>query len=165
MFSIRKASTLDCQLIHELASQIWEPTYGSILSADQLNYMFHLMYDTENIRKQMDEKKHQFFIVYANDVPAGYISIERLSDSLFEFQKIYALPSLHGTGIGRYMIEEGIRYLKTIQPGSFTIELNVNRHNPALGFYKHIGFKEHATRDFHIGNGYYMNDYIMRMDV
>jgi hypothetical protein len=28
-----------------------------------------------------------------------------------------------------------------------------------------MGFHEHATRDFHIGNGYYMNDYIMRMEV
>ena len=43
--------------------------------------------------------------------------------------------------------------------------MNVNRHNPAVGFYKHMGFHEYATRDFHIGSGYYMNDYIMRMEV
>lgn len=53
---------------------------------------------------------------------------------------------------------------ETIHPSPFTIELNVNRHNPAVGFYKHMGFHEHATRDFHIGNGYYMNDYIYYMN-
>ena len=79
--------------------------------------------------------------------------------------KKYTLCLPYGSGIGRFIIEQGIAYLKTIHPSPFTIELNVNRHNPAVGFYKHMGFHEHATRDFHIGNGYYMNDYIMRMEV
>lgn len=33
MFSIEKATLADCPLIQTLASNIWEPTYGSILSA------------------------------------------------------------------------------------------------------------------------------------
>lgn len=165
MFSISKASVDDCQLIHNLATQIWEPTYGSILSREQLNYMFDLMYAPENLLKQIEELHHEFFIIYNNDTPSGYLSIETVEKDLYEFQKIYTLPSLHGSGIGRYIIEQGIAYLKSIHPGPFTIELNVNRYNPALGFYKHMGFHEHATRDFHIGNGYYMNDYIMRMEI
>ena len=119
----------------------------------------------ESLQKQMSELHHQFFIIYADGVPSGYLSIETVEKDLYEFQKIYSLPSLHGSGIGRFIIEQGIAYLKTIHPSPFTIELNVNRHNPAVGFYKHMGFHEHATRDFHIGNGYYMNDYIMRMEV
>lgn len=165
MFSITKATTDDCLLINSLASKIWGPTYGSILSREQLDYMFDMMYAPENLRKQMDELHHQFFIIYADGEPSGYLSIETIEKDLFEFQKVYSLPSLHGSGIGRFIIEQGIEYLKSIHPGSFTIELNVNRHNPAFGFYKHVGFREHTTRDFHIGNGYYMNDYIMRMDV
>lgn len=165
MFSIRKANTDDCQLINTLASKIWGPTYSSILSLEQLDYMFNMMYAPENLRKQMEELHHQFFIVYANGEPSGYLSIETVEKDLFEFQKIYSLPSMHGSGIGRFIIEQGIDYLKKIHPGSFTIELNVNRHNPAFGFYKHMGFHEYTTRDFHIGNGYYMNDYIMRMEI
>lgn len=165
MFSITKATTDDCLLINSLASKIWGPTYGSILSREQLDYMFDMMYAPENLRKQMDELHHQFFIIYADGEPSGYLSIETIEKDLFEFQKVYSLPSLHGSGIGRFIIEQAIEYLKSIHPGSFTIELNVNRHNPAFGFYKHVGFREHTTRDFHIGNGYYMNDYIMRMDV
>lgn len=165
MFSIRKATIEDCPLINKLASKIWEPTYGSILSREQLDYMFDMMYAPENLLKQINELHHQFFIIYADGEPSGYLSIETVDRDLYEFQKIYSLPALHGTGIGRYIIEQGIEYLKSIHPGPFTVELNVNRQNPAVGFYKHMGFHEHATRDFHIGDGYYMNDYIMRMDV
>lgn len=164
MFSIEKATLADCPLIQTLASNIREPTYGSILSREQLDYMFEMMYSNESLQKQMSELHHQFFIIYADGVPSGYLSIETVEKDLYEFQKIYSLPSLHGSGIGRFIIEQGIAYLKTIHPSPFTIELNVNRHNPAVGFYKHMGFHEHATRDFHIGNGYYMNDYIYYMN-
>lgn len=165
MFSITKATVNDCRQIRALAFEIWEPTYGSILSREQLDYMFEMMYSIESLQRQMDELHHQFFIIYADGVPSGYLSIETVGKDLFEFQKIYSLPALHGSGIGRFIIEQGIAYLKTIHPGPFTVELNVNRQNPAVGFYKHIGFHEHATRDFPIGNGYFMNDFIMRMEV
>ncbi len=45
------------------------------------------------------------------------------------------------------------------------MELNVNRNNPALGFYEHMGMKKVREGDFPIGNGYYMNDYIMGLDI
>lgn len=165
MFSIRKATTNDSQLINSLASQIWGPTYGAILSPTQLDYMFDLMYAPENILKQMNELHHEYFIIYADGVPSGYLSIEKVEDDLYHFQKIYSLPTLHGSGIGRFIIEQGVKYLKDIHPGPFIVELYVNRENPAVGFYKHIGFYQHDTRDEHIGDGFYMNDYIMRLDV
>lgn len=163
--SIRKADTNDCSLIHNLASQIWAPTYQSILSEEQLDYMFEMMYSTEHISQQMTELKHTYFIIYADNKPAGYLSIEKRSDDKYIFQKIYSLPELHGKGIGRYIIEQGISYLKKIHPSPFTIELYVNRENPAVGFYEHIGMKKTATRNHDIGNGYLMNDYIMTMRI
>lgn len=45
------------------------------------------------------------------------------------------------------------------------IELNVNRNNPSIGFYHHLGLRILRQGDFHIGNGYYMNDYIMGLEV
>lgn len=165
MFSIRKADTSDCALIRDLASRIWEPTYASILTKEQIEYMFEMMYAPASLLKQMNELGHRFFIISVDGVPAGYLSIEQKEDDLFNFQKIYSLPELHGCGIGRYMIEQGIAYLKKIHPGPFTIELYVNRYNKAVGFYRHLGLQEVDTRDHAIGNGYYMNDYVMAMKV
>lgn len=165
MFSFKSITIDDAPLIRALASQIWSDTYKNILSPEQLDYMFEMMYSIDSIRKQMAEAGHRFFIAEIDGVPSGYISIEQKGDKLFNFQKIYALPSLHGKGLGRYLVEEGIAYLKKNFETPFTIELFVNRENKAVGFYKHIGFKEVATRDHAIGNGYYMNDYIMNLEV
>lgn len=165
MFTIRKASLADCGLIRALASRIWAPTYGSILSEEQLDYMFEMMYAEESLARQMTEEGHQYFIISDEAGPAGYLSIEPKADDVYNFQKIYSLPEKHGRGIGRFIIEQGVAYLKTIHPGPFTVELYVNRHNPAVGFYKHMGLKEVATRDHAIGQGYFMNDYVMAMEV
>ena len=42
------------------------------------------------------------------------------------------------------------------------MELNVNRNNKALEFYKKMGMHIAESGDFNIGGGFYMNDYIMR---
>ena len=165
MFLFKSATLDDAQLIRELASRIWSNTYSHILSAEQLDYMFDMMYSVESLHKQMSEGGHRFFIAETDGVPSGYISIEQKSEKLFNFQKIYALPSLQGKGLGRYLVEQGVAYLKEHYETPFTVELFVNRENKAVGFYKHLGFEEIGTRDHHIGNGYYMNDYILNLKV
>ena len=45
------------------------------------------------------------------------------------------------------------------------MDLNVNRNNKALHFYEHLGINKLREGDFHIGNGYYMNDYIMGLEL
>ena len=49
-------------------------------------------------------------------------------------------------------------------PDGCRIELNVNRENPAVGFYEHIGMTRDRQGDFPIGKGFYMNDYIYVLD-
>ena len=90
MFSIEKAPLADCPLIQTLASNIWEPTYGSILSREQLDYMFEMMYSNESLQKQMSELHHQFFIIYADGVPSGYLSIETV-ERIYMNSKKYTL--------------------------------------------------------------------------
>jgi ribosomal protein S18 acetylase RimI-like enzyme len=45
------------------------------------------------------------------------------------------------------------------------IELNVNKFNSAVNFYKHLGMRVLLEEDFPIGNGFYKTDYIMGLDV
>jgi len=166
--TIRKATTEDTALINSLAARIWEPTYGNILKKEQLDYMFNMMYSEEHIAEQMTAHGHTYLIAATDGEPCGYISMEQ--DTNFEgspkfiFQKIYCLPEMQGKGIGKYLVNEGIKHLKNLTGGApLEIELYVNRGNPAVGFYEHIGFVKTDTRDHYIGNGYYMNDYIMTL--
>lgn len=164
MLTFRTATLSDIPQIRQLAGRTWSDTYGEILSPDQLEWMFEWMYSHDSLRRQIEEGQC-FFIAFEADIPYGYISVERQGSHLFHFQKIYVVPEAHGKGVGKALVEKGLDYIREVQPEPARVELNVNRRNKALGFYKRMGFEIVAEGDFSIGNGYYMNDYIMGRDV
>ena len=165
MFTIRKARIDDCGLINQMAGEVFPATYKEILSPEQLDYMMDWMYSPENIRKQMEEEGHVYFIAYEECEPCGYVSVQQQEENVFHLQKIYVLPYFQGAHCGSFLFREAIKYIKEVHPEPCLMELNVNRDNKALLFYERMGMRKLREGDFPIGNGYYMNDYIMGLDI
>ena len=165
MFTIRKATTEDCALIRKLAQQVFPLTYRDILTPEQTDYMMDWMYSEANILRQMHEG-HVYLLAYEECEAAGYVSVRPDSKDLFHLEKIYVLPYFQGAHCGSFLFRQAIRYIKEVHPAPCRMELNVNRHNEhALRFYRRMGMTQAREGDFPIGNGYYMNDYIMAMDI
>ncbi|MGM9723481.1 MAG: GNAT family N-acetyltransferase [Prevotella sp.] len=164
MFEIRKATKDDCPQIRQLAEQIFPATYKEIISQEQIDFMMDWMYSISNLNKQMDDG-HIYFLAYRETAPVGYVSVEQQNKDLFHLQKIYVLGSEQGTGCGKFLFTEAVKYIKTVHPAPCTMELNVNRENRAIRFYEHMGMHKARQGDFSIGNGYFMNDYIMSMEL
>lgn len=165
MFEIRKATLDDLSTIQSLADIVFPHTYREILSPEQLDYMMDWMYSDENLRRQMIAEGHLYYIAYKEGEPVGYVSIQPEGEHTFHLQKIYVLPSCQGCHIGKRLFEKAIQVIKEIHPGPCQMRLNVNRNNKAVTFYERLGMKKVAQGDFPIGNGYYMNDYIMGLDI
>ena len=55
MFTIRKATLDDIDIIRSLASVVFPHTYKEILSPEQLEYMMDWMYSADSLKKQMTE--------------------------------------------------------------------------------------------------------------
>jgi len=167
---INKAGVEELQLIHDMAEIVFRHTYASILSPEQMEYMMDWMYSLPNLEKQLADG-HVYHIAYADDAACGYVSVQREGADeegveVFHLHKIYVLPSSQGQGIGQRLFDKAVSCVKELSCGAPSrIELNVNRNNPSLGFYKHNGMRILRQGDFHIGNGFYMNDYIMGLDV
>ena len=103
MFTIRKATTADCALIQKLAQQIFPVTYKDILTPEQTDYMMEWMYSVDNIRKQMEEEGHIYFLAYEECEAAGYVSVQQQGEDLFHLQKIYVLPYYQGAHCGSFL--------------------------------------------------------------
>ncbi len=162
---LKQASLDDCSLIHDMATIVFPHTYNKILSPEQLDYMMKWMYSLPSLKKQMDEEDQTYFIAYYKDEPCGYLSIQPEGKDLYHLQKIYVLPNFQGKSIGKFLFENAIDYIQSIHPTPCKMHLNVNRNNSAKQFYEHMGMHVHSQGDFEIGNGYYMNDYIMEIDI
>ena len=158
MFTICKASADDIPLIRELCLKVWPQTYASILSREKIDYMLELMYSSASLQKQMDSGS-QFILVYDGEEPVGFAAYFEKASSIFKLDKIYILPSGQGKGTGRFVIEYIIDDIK--QKGAVALQLQVYRQNKARDFYERLGFVIIEEKDFDIGQGFFMNDYVM----
>lgn len=159
MFGIQKATVAEIPLIRALTFQVWPQTYSPILSKEQIEYMLEMMYSEAALQQQMKEGS-QFLIVYESEEPVGFASYQEIQPSIFKLHKIYVLPSQQGKGTGRFLLDHILEEIK--QNGAAVLQLQVNRYNKARNFYEKLGFTVIEEADFDIGNGYFMNDYVMK---
>lgn len=165
MYAIREATVEDIPLIRRMAAVAFPATYAPLLAPEQVAFMMEWMYSEQSLRRQMTVEGHVYFLAEATDGPAGYVSVQPEGDDLYHLQKLYVLPSHQGTGLGAQLFRHAVAYVRRIHPAPCRMELNVNRRNRAVGFYERMGMRRLRTGDFPIGGGYYMNDYIMGLDL
>jgi diamine N-acetyltransferase len=156
--SIRKATLPDIPIIQDIAYKTWPLAYGEILSAAQLGYMLDLIYSTPAITAQMSEG-HEYYIAEDNGVAVGFCDFGHIKGHTYKLHKLYVLPAAQETGAGKAMLNFTIETVK--KKGAETLILNVNRHNKAKSFYEKMGFTIAWEEDIDIGEGYFMNDYVM----
>jgi ribosomal protein S18 acetylase RimI-like enzyme len=149
----------DLSKIKELAHQIWPVAYKEMISEEQINYMLDWMYDVSALEKQCDEG-HQFYIVEDKGERQGFLDVEvELNSQKLKVHKLYVLTDKHGMGYGRILLHYAFQLAK--EAGLSDVYLQVNRNNPAVHFYQKQGMEIVETADFDIGNGFFMNDFIM----
>lgn len=160
MYQIRTAGQEDIPVIRELAKMIWPPTYSAILDKDQIDYMMNLIYSPSSLLRQMYQRGHIFLLLEYNGAPAGFASysVHRESEKV-KLEKIYVNPKLQGKGLGLGLLNTVIE--RTRETGLNRLQLNVNRYNKARYFYEKQGFRIISEEDIDIGNGFFMNDYVM----
>ena len=161
MYKIRIAFITDIPKILEVADATWKQTYASIISQEQIDFMYEKMYTQEAILEQM-QNGHTFLMCLDNNKILGFISYLMREDNILYIPKLYIKPEAHGKGIGKLLIEEVI---KIGQKNKIDfLELNVNRKNPAMYFYKKMGFELFEKVDIAIGK-FWMNDYVLRYKI
>ena len=165
MFTIQEATIEDIPCIRSMAMVVFPKTYKDILSPEQIDYMMEWMYSEESLQRQMTEENHIYYIALHDGVPAGYLSIQPEDLDTWHLQKLYLLPNFQGMHIGKALFAHAVAVIKELHPTPCRLRLNVNRHNRAQDFYLKMGMAQVDEGDFPIGNGYYMNDYIMDMEI
>lgn len=164
MYIIREATVEDTETIKQLAHQIWWPTYSPILSTDQIEFMLGDRYSTEALTKQIANGEQTFLLLSEGETPLAFAaySPDEQDAEVYRLHKLYSLPASQGKGIGKIFLNAIFDKVKAL--GAKTLELNVHRQNPALGFYQKMGFVIAYEIDIPF-NKYVLNDYIMRKEL
>ncbi len=151
------ATPEDVDLIVQLAKEIWEEHYTSIIGPQQVQYMLATLQSKEAILSDLDRGKEYVLINLTNQA-VGYLSYDLMDQQLF-LSKLYLKKNQRGKGNGRFLITQ----IKDIAQKNKkrTIVLTVNKHNHAsIAAYKTFGFDLVKEQQVDIGNGYIMDDYV-----
>ena len=154
---IRQASTDDCSAIRALANSIWHSHYPGIISMQQIDYMLSKMYSVEKLNHLL-ESGSVILVAEEDEKLLGYICFREETDYSFFLDKLYVDSELQHKNLGSLLLEAMLSSL----PEDIIIRLQVNRSNyKAINFYFKKGFVIERAEDFDIGNGFFMNDFVM----
>lgn len=164
MIEVRKAASEDYEIIRRLADRTWYHTYLSILSREQLDYMMEMMYSPAAFTEQLSLKNHHFLLASEDGIFLGFASYElNYHSETAKIHKLYVVPEAQGKGVGQKLLS--VIENEALKNSNDKIVLNVNRFNKAINFYQKAGFEKAGEEDINIGNGYLMEDFIMRKEI
>ena len=157
MLSLKPATEKDFLTIEQLAKAIWHKHYVPIVGIEQVNYMLAKLYHHAALLQQTHEGQ-QFYLIVNNEEEIGFVSISDKGNQDFFLHKFYILQKNQNTGLGTQVFKKVFEELYKPK----TVRLTVNRQNyKSINFYFKLGFKIEKVADFDIGDGYFMNDFVM----
>jgi ribosomal protein S18 acetylase RimI-like enzyme len=160
-FLIAKTN-LDFEQIANLGTIIWREHYTPIIGSDQVTYMLDKFQSVSAVKKQIQEGTEYYIIKHQNTM-VGYLSFYKKEDALF-LSKLYVLGTERGKGIGK----AAMSFLenKRVEIACKSIDLTVNKYNTnSIKAYEKMGFEKIDSVIMDIGNGYVMDDYVMKKEV
>ena len=157
MFYLKPVTEKDFSTIARLAKIIWNKHYISIISQAQIDYMLAKIYSQEALKKQ-EQEGQVFYLVINNEQEIGFIAVSTKDNRNYFLHKFYILNEKQNAGLGSAIFKHVFEEL--YKPKS--VRLNVNRQNyKSVNFYFKMGFKIEKVTDLDIGEGYFMDDFVM----
>ena len=147
-----------------LDKEIWNEYSICFISQEQIDYMLEKFQSEAVVKDQIKFQKYQYYFLEEDGENIGYFAVQRQKDNLF-LSKIYIKKGFRGKGYGRKA------FVNAIIPIAQELELpaitlTVNKYNFAsIMAYEKLGFDRIVSKEFDIGNGYVMDDYIYQYTI
>ncbi len=147
----------------EMATMIVREHFDPLIGKEQNDYMLAMFQTEDAIREQLENGYKYFFVRdKGHDCNLGFMAFYPKQDVMY-LSKFYLYKSERGKGYSCKMLDFLIEDTK--KAGLNRIELNVNRNNSACRVYESLGFKIARSEKNDIGNGFYMDDYVYRLEL
>ena len=145
------------ETLADIAREVWHEHYDPLIGSAQVDYMLDQFQSVKAIEKQLGDDNYLYKLAVLDGIAIGYYAIQPQPPRMF-LSKIYLLKAYRGNGFARLMIDDVIEQSQ----GASHLYLTVNKGNvDSIAVYKNLGFEIVDMVKTDIGNGFYMDDYIM----
>ena len=150
---IRKMSRVATSIVREY--------YDPLLGTKQNDYMLEKFQSVRAIREQIGHGYHSYFLC-DSERTVGFCAFLLREDCLY-LSKLYLYKEERGKGYARRTLNFLIDTAK--EAGKNAIELNVNKYNDhSIFVYEKLGFVRIRAEKNDIGSGFYMDDFVYRLE-
>jgi len=144
--------------LSRLAHDIWQAHYPAVIGQQQVDYMLATLYSEASLQHTFEAGEQLFYFVEENNTTEGFVAVSFPQPQECFINKLYVRHTQQRGGIGGRTLQS----LENIFPQADIFRLQVNRQNyKAINFYFKNGFVIEQVADFDIGQGFFMNDFIM----
>ena len=151
----------DVEALSRMATDILREHYDPIVGKAQNDYMLDRFQSIPAIREQL-EHGYRYFFALDKGRRVGFLAFYPREDHIY-LSKLYLLKDARGRGFARPMVALAADAAR--QEGLRAIELNVNKQNPSVAIYERLGFVQIRSEKNDIGSGYFMDDYVYRLEI
>ena len=160
---ILKVRTLEeIQVTCDIAYEIWHEHFTPIIGIDQVEYMINEFQSFNAIKDQIDSGYEYYLFNYKGEV-VGYTGIKKEDLSLF-LSKLYIKKEYRGNKIAKNAMKFMVELCETMSLDKIWLTVNKNNDN-TIAAYEKIGFIKARMQKTDIGNGFFMDDYIMEKTI
>lgn len=148
-----------------LAREIWSEHYVKIIGQEQVDYMLATFQSAEAIQSQIESGYEYYLSSDESGGATGYIAlIPNEPPGKMMLSKLYVRAAFRGTGVGTDLVTFAKKRAREL--GAASVWLTVNRNNlSTIDWYHRKGFVITDEVKQEIGSGFFMDDYVMGMDV
>lgn len=161
--AIRVIDDDELSMVRSLAHAIWPQVYPSIISMEQIHYMLTQRYELPVLRADVERGVVYALILNVQNAAVGYTAFEPRPSSGDAFlHKLYLLPEVAGKGFGAAALAWVAQQARAL--GLRAVRLCVNKQNhAAVRAYLRSGFGFEEDVITQIGDGFVMDDYVMKL--
>ncbi len=147
--------------LSRVATEIVREYYDPLLGTAQNDYMLERFQSLPAISAQL-AAGYSYYLAADDGRTLGFFGFYPRGEVLY-LSKFYLYAQHRGKGHARQILDFLITQAAGL--GLHAIELNVNKHNPSIAVYEHLGFVRVRAECNDIGGGFFMDDYVYRLSL
>lgn len=109
------------------------PSHGAFIKVETLH--------------RMHQRGVVFFGLMADGLPVGFVAIKKGQGPDYRLEKLAVLPSYRHCGLGKGLVEKGVRYVMSQGGGNMTIGV-IEDHTDLVNWYRGMGFVTCKSKSF-----------------
>ena len=153
----------DFRQLEPFAASIWEQHYTPIIGADQVAFMLNKYQSAQAMFDQFSAG-YKYAVVISGGQKAGYFAYDGKAEKDVFISKLYIHKDFRRRGLGRRILDFISKEARAL--GCMAMTLSVNKDNSdSIQFYTAYGFQTIKAQKVAIGQGFYMDDYVMSCPV